>query len=279
MPTPRQRKDEWLSMIEVNRFDEVMQINMSTLLEGKPRYWVAAYLVDGLLVDTGCNHTRNELVELLTSESVRWAVNTHYHEDHIGANDLLKKSLGIEIFAHRDSVPLINKVPKLHPYQELVWGYPDPTEVSCLSERIETDHFHFDVVETPGHCNGHVALVEPNKGWCFSGDLFVRENPRVIRPEENIPELIRSMEVLLGIRTERLVLFTSGGGVVQDGRKALRSCIGYLEDLSQRAKQLQQEGATTSAIVDQLFGGESSLAQFTGGAFSSKNLILSILRA
>jgi glyoxylase-like metal-dependent hydrolase (beta-lactamase superfamily II) len=266
-------------MIQVNHFEEVIQINMSRLLGGKPRYWVAAYLVDGLLVDTGCKHTSNELVQWLTSQNVQLAVNTHYHEDHIGANYILKKRLGIEIVAHSDSVPLINKVPELYPYQELVWGYPDPTEVSCLNESIETDHFRFDVVETPGHCKGHVALVEPNKGWCFSGDLFLAENPRVIRPEENIPEIIESMKTLLQIRTDRLVLFTSGGKVIQDGRKALQSCIEYLEDLSQKAKRLEQKGLTISAIVHQLFGGESPLTQFTDGDFSSKNLILCILRA
>jgi len=31
-------------MIEVNQFEEVMQINMSRLLGGKPRYWVAAWV-------------------------------------------------------------------------------------------------------------------------------------------------------------------------------------------------------------------------------------------
>ena len=265
-------------MIEVNQFEEVMQINMSRVLEGKPLYWVAAYLVDGLLIDTGCRHTSNELVELLASHDVRLAVNTHYHEDHIGANYLLQKGLGIEICAHRDSVPLINKVPELYPYQELVWGYPDPTEVSCLKGSIETDHFHFDVIETPGHCSGHVALVEPNRGWCFSGDLFVAENPKVIRPEENIPQIIQSMRGLLGMSTHRLVLFTSGGRIVQDGRKALQSCIEYLEELSQKVKQLAQKKLTVSAIVDPLFGGESSLAQLTDGDFSSKNLLLCILR-
>ncbi len=266
-------------MIEVNQFEEVVQIKMSREFEGQPLYWVAAYLVDGLLIDTGCKHTDEELVEFLDGQNLKFAVNTHYHEDHIGANHLLKQKFGIEIFAPRESVPLINQVPKLYPYQEMVWGYPEPTEVDCLTERVETGHFHFDVVETPGHCNGHVALIEPEKGWCFSADLFISEKPRVIRPEEDITGITRSMKKLVALETDRLILFTSMGNVVQDGRNALQTCIEYFQDLSRRAKQLEKKGLSVVAIRDEVFGRESSLAGLTDGQFSSENLVRAALRA
>jgi len=266
-------------MIEVNQFEEVTQIKMSREFEGQPLYWVAVYLVDGLLIDTGCRHAAEELVEFLEGKNLKFAVNTHYHEDHIGANHLLKQKFGIEIFAPRESVPLINQVPKLYPYQETVWGYPEPTEVDCLPEKVETGHFHFDVVETPGHCNGHVALIEPEKGWCFSGDLFISEKPRVIRPEEDIAGITRSMKKLVALGTDRLILFTSMGNVVQDGRNALRACIEYFQDLSRRAKQLEKKGLSVTAIRDEVFGRESSLAGLTDGQFSSENLVRAALRA
>ncbi len=266
-------------MIEVNQFEEVTQIKMSRELGGEPLYWVAAHLVDGLLIDTGCKYTAEELVKFLEGRNLKFAVNTHYHEDHIGANHLLKQKFGIEIFAPRESVPLINQVPKLYPYQEMVWGYPEPTEVNCLPEKIETGRFHFDVVETPGHCKGHVALIEPERGWCFSADLFISEKPRVIRPEEDITGITRSMKKLVALKTDRLILFTSMGNVVQDGRKALRTCIEYFQDLSQRAKQLEKKGLSIVAIRDEIFGRESSLAGLTDGQFSSENLVRAALRA
>jgi len=264
--------------IEVNQFEEIVQIKMSRELGGKPLYWVAAYLVDGLLIDTGCKHTADELLKFLEEQTLKLIVNTHYHEDHIGANHLLKQKFGIGVFAHCESVPLINQVPKLYPYQEIVWGYPEPTQVDCLTEKIETDHLHFEVIETPGHCKGHIALVEPEKGWCFSGDLFVSERPAVVRPEENITEIIRSMKQLVDLKTDRLILLTSIGNVVQDGRRALQSCIEYFQDLSQRAKQLEKKGLSIEAIRDKLFDRESHLAGFTDGQFSSENLIRAVLR-
>ena len=275
-------------MIKVNHFEEVTQVRMGREIEefgGQVLYWVAAYLVDGLLIDTGCKYTSDEFVNFLEGQDLKFAVNTHYHEDHIGANQLLKEKLGIEIFADRESVPLINQVPKLYTYQEMVWGYPEPTEVSFLPEKIDTDHFHFDVVETPGHCKGHVALVEPEKGWCFSGDLFVGERPKVIRPEEDIAETVRSMKRLADLKTDRLILFTSAGKVVQDGREALRSCVEYFQDLSYKAKDLENKGLSVTAIRDELLDGEGSIgqlgsfAELTDGQFSSENLIRAVLRA
>ena len=266
-------------MIEVNHIEEVIQIKMGREVGGQVLYWVAAYLVDGLLIDTGCKHTAEELVRFLEGQNIEVAVNTHYHEDHIGANYSLQQRFGIKIFAPRESVPLINQVPKLYPYQEMVWGYPEPTEVDCLPEKIETDNFHFDVVETPGHCKGHVALVESEKGWCFSGDLFISERPKVIRPEEDITEIVKSMKKLIALETDKVILFTSMGNVVQDGRKALRSCIEYFQDLSQRAKQLEKKALSVVAIRDEIFGRESSLAGPTDGQFSSENLIRALLRA
>jgi len=266
-------------MIEVNHFEEVIQIKMSRGVGGRRLYWVAAYLVDGLLIDTGCVHTAEELVKFLERQDLKLSVNTHHHEDHVGANRLLKERLGIQIFSHRKAIPLINRIPRLNQYQEIVWGHPEPTEVACLPETIETAHFLFNAIETPGHCKGHVALIEPERGWCFSGDLFVSERPKVLRPEEDISEYIKSMRKLEGLKTDRLILFTSIGKIVQDGHKALRSCREYLEDLSRRAKDLERKGLSPAAIRDEVFGGESHFVKLTGGHYSSENLIRAALCA
>jgi len=266
-------------MIEVKHFEEVTQFRMGRDIGGQVLYWVSAYLVDRLLIDTGCSHTAQELAKLLEGEHLRLAVNTHYHEDHIGANYILKQKFGIKIFASRESVPLINRVPKLLPYQELIWGYPEPARVEPLPRAIKTAHFHFDVISTPGHCPGHVALVEPDRGWCFSGDLFVSRDPMAVRPEDDITEITKSMKKLLALKTDRLILFTSLGNVVQDGRESLQSCIQYLKDLSQRAKELHKQGLSPGAIRDEIFGRETVLAGPTEGDFSAENMVRAILRA
>lgn len=244
---------------------------------GRPLYWVAAYLVDGLLIDTGCRHTAGELAGFLEGKDIRLVVNTHHHEDHVGANALIREKFEAGIMAPPLAVPLIGRVPVLNPYQELVWGVPEPSPAEPLAETLKTGKFTFRVVGTPGHCEDHVALLEPNMGWCFSGDIFVSESQKVLRADEDINIIARSVERLLKIKTGRLVLFTSIGAVVEDGRRALKSYLDYLRDLFLRVKQLYREGLAPDAIRDRVFGRESAMSQLTGGHYSSENMIRSIL--
>jgi glyoxylase-like metal-dependent hydrolase (beta-lactamase superfamily II) len=266
-------------MIEINCFGEVTQIKLSREMNSKPLYWVATYLVDGLLIDTGPVYTAQELVDFLKGQNVKYAINTHHHEDHIGANYLLQQQLNVRIYAHSKEVPLISQVPKLLQYQVIVWGNPKPTKVLPTPSRIQTDHFNFDVIETPGHTPGHIAVVEQENGWCFTGDLFVTEKPKAFRPFENVVEIIESMRKLVNLPSERLVLFTGISRIVPDGRTALRSCANYLEDLSRKVKDLAEKGLSVDDIRGRLIGKDTSLAALTEGDFSARHLINSIVRS
>lgn len=264
-------------MIETVKFEEVTQIKMSREIGGKPVYWVAAYLVDGLLIDTGCSYTSKELVAFLKGRDVRLAVNTHSHEDHVGGNRDIIETLGIDMYAHPDSIPFIAKKPELYPYRQMVWGYPEPSSVRPVPDVIRTDRHAFRVIETPGHSAGHIALAEPSKGWFFTGDLFARENPKFIRPEEHIGKTMASMRTIMEAAGGRLVLFTSVGKIVEDGRAALTACMEYLSGLALTAKKLSGEGLAPEEIVKGMFGGEHNFAEITNGQYTSLNLVRSLL--
>jgi glyoxylase-like metal-dependent hydrolase (beta-lactamase superfamily II) len=111
-------------MIEVNSFGDVVQIRMGRdAPEGvswgagqEVLYWTAAYLVDGLLIDTGCRHTGEELVSSLDGRNVNLAVNTHYHEDHIGGNTIVRSRFGVEVLASRETIEIMQDYPPLKPY-------------------------------------------------------------------------------------------------------------------------------------------------------------------
>jgi glyoxylase-like metal-dependent hydrolase (beta-lactamase superfamily II) len=265
-------------LIEVDHLGEVTRIKMGREYQGRVLYWTAAYLVDGLLIDTGCPHTSDELTAFLQGRHLDLAVNTHHHEDHVGANHELQRRFGIPIMASRESAPLIGQSPNLLPYQELVWGHPVPTEVNVLPDKVETENHVFHVIETPGHCPGHVAFVEMSTGWCFTGDLFISRDPKAMRPEEDIYQIARSMKRLVDLPPDKLTLFTGLGNVLDDGRAALQSCIGYIRGLSERVRALERQGLSTSAMVNQLFGRESVLAGLTEGHISSENVVRALLR-
>jgi ribonuclease/clavin/mitogillin len=264
-------------MIEIGQFEDITQIRMSRVIDGVPIYWVSAYLVDGLLIDTGCSYTAEELASYLKEKKLDMVVNTHFHEDHVGCNYRIKEMFDIDIYAHPESVPLIGKEAFLYPYQEAVWGYPEPTEVKPIPMILQTEHFTFDVIETPGHSVGHVALLEKDKGWCFSGDIFSREVLKFIRPEEDMGVTVGSMKKLMDYDTERLILLTSVGKIIENGREALETCIDYLEDLSGKAKELRDKGRTVDDIIKDLFGGEHNFAELTNGQYTTENLVSSVL--
>ena len=266
------------NMLEIKEYEDVIQIRMSREWEGKALYWVAAYLVDGLLVDTGCAHTAAELVEFLAGKKLAMVVNTHFHEDHVGGNARIEKYFSVPVYAAPASISIIAGKPFLYPYQEFVWGRPEPSPVLPVPAVITTPLYTFEVMATPGHADGHVALLEKNRGWCFSGDIFARQKPKFIRPEEDMGETIRSLERILAAAPDKLVLFTSVGRIVENGRAALEENIRYLRDLARKARTLQQQGHSETEIVVELFGGEHLFAQMTNGQYTTANLIRSVLK-
>lgn len=266
-------------MIEISEHGAVTRFKMGRELDGRVLYWVSAYLVDGLLIDTGCRHTAEELACALHGRQVREIIFTHYHEDHIGGGSILQEQFGLKIWAHPRTIPLVKSAPPLYPYQELVWGCPEPPEIHQLSVGLlRTGKHTFQVMETPGHSADHVVLIEPTQGWCFSGDLFVSEKIKVIRPEEEVGEIMRSIEKLLKLPHD-LVLFTSIGRIVPEGREALCACLEHLRALRREAKRLQDTGLGAGEIVESIFGGESSLADLTNGQFAGEHLVRSLLAA
>ncbi len=264
-------------MLETSTYHDITQVRMGREMDGRVLYWIAAYLVDGLLIDTGCDWTKEEFMAFIKNERVEQVVNTHFHEDHIGANALVARHFGAPIYAHRESIPFIKGGQPLLPYQEFVWGTPGPSEPAELPGEIRTPSHVFQVIDTPGHSLGHVALVERALGWCFSGDIFAREKPKFIRPEENMRQTVDSMRKIIAALPGKLVLLASVGKIVEEGRTALEACIAYLEEMAGRAKELQGGGADVPSIMSALFGGEHPFAELTNGHYRTENLVRSLL--
>ena len=267
---------ECSAMLKTDDFEDITRIMLGRDVNGSV-YWVAAYYVDGLLIDTGCRFTAHELIDYLENKSIDVVVNTHFHEDHIGANKLVQEKFDLDIYAHPDSIPLINKKAAINPYQEVVWGYPEPSETKPIPRRISTRRYAFDVYETPGHSVGHVSLLEPERGWCFSGDIFISENQKVIRPDEDVYQIIDSLKLIRELGSGKLTLFTSIGQVFEDGRKSISSYLDYIDDLRKRVQELNQNGLTPEEIRDRIFSRESQLAKLTNGHYSILNLITSLV--
>ena len=262
-------------MLATTEYGQVTQIKLCRYPDN-PGGTVSAYLVDSLLIDSGPAYTAEELTEFLKGKGVKTVVNTHYHEDHIAANALLKERYGVELLAHPLAVNKINQPATLYPYQEEVWGYPIPSQVNKIGDTVATDNFRFDVIYTPGHDRDHICLFERKHGWLFTGDLFVGTRPNVVRPMDDERQIIADLKKVKDLRPK--ILFPAPGKVRTEPVPVLEQTIRYLEDLGQKVMELHDKGLSPADIVKQIFGNEAPIAELTQQQFSSLNLVKSLLK-
>jgi len=205
-------------------------------------------------------------------------VNTHSHEDHIGANAALTKQFGAEILAHPLAIPVL-AVPRdqkhLNPYQVVMWGHPEPSFAVPIPDAIQTAHHHFNVIHTPGHSSDHLCLCEPHEGWLFSGDTYIGGKDRALRADYNIWQIIASLKKLSELDIN--LLFTGSGNVRSNGSAALKEKIAYLESMGEQALELHGQGLSYRQIRRKLFGRERLIAYVTLGQFSGKHLVRSFI--
>ncbi|MBI5841276.1 MAG: MBL fold metallo-hydrolase [Chloroflexi bacterium] len=269
-------------MLKTSTRETVIRFDLARTLAGRGRYWTTAYLVDGLLIDTGCAHTARELVKALEDTPVTRIVNTHSHEDHIGANGLLQcQHANLQIHAHPLAIPVLadpHGQQPLHPYRRLFWGWPEPSCASPLSDGawIETENFRFQALYTPGHSPDHLCLYEPDRGWLFTGDLFVGGWDRALREGYEIWQIIASLKRVAALSST--VMFPGSARIRENPREELESKIAYLEEFGNKVLELHSKGWDADAIVRALCGRPMFIEIVTLGNFARRHLVLSYMR-
>jgi len=269
-------------MLKIDYYGNITRFELGRSLLGRWRYWTVAYLIDGLMIDTGCAHTARELAAALDENSLRRIVNTHSHEDHIGGNDLLQRTRNrLEIFAHPRALPILanpRDTQPLQPYRRLFWGYPMPSQGSALTEeaRLETEHHTFQVIYTPGHSPDHLCLYEPDKGWLFTGDAYTGGKDRAMQPGYDPWQIIVSLKHLAKLPSDKL--FPGCARVRENPARALGDKIAYLEETGEQVLDLHNRGWEIEKIAKKLFGGPMPVEFFTLGHFSRRNMVRAYLK-
>jgi glyoxylase-like metal-dependent hydrolase (beta-lactamase superfamily II) len=268
-------------MLKATPYAEVTRFDLARTLAGRGRYWTTCYLVDGMLIDTGCAHTAAELLCAVQGTPIRQIANTHSHEDHIGANGLLQHTQpGLPIHAHPLALPVLadpRRTQPLHPYRRLFWGWPEPCQALPLAEGevLQTEKYAFRAIYTPGHSPDHLCLYEERQGWLFSGDLFVGGRDRALRAGYDIEQIIASLKLVAELPAN--ILFPGSARVRREPQKELAAKIAYLEGLGEQVLTLQRQGKSAGQIERALLGGPMWVELVTLGHFSRRHLVLSYL--
>jgi len=268
-------------MIKISKFGDITRFDLNRSFAGRGIYWTIAYLVDGLMIDTGCAHTALELLDSISNNEIEQVINTHSHEDHIGGNASLQDSNpNLPFFAHPLAIPVINDPEHnqpLHPYRQFVWGMPSPSQAQPIENGVfvETDNYRFKIIYTPGHTPEHLCLYEPDQKWVFTGDLFVGGRDRTIRAGSNIWQIIESLKLISALQLN--IMYPSSARVRPEPVETLRSKIDYLEMMGNKVLTLADQGQNVDQICRELFGGPMWIELITWGHLSRRNLVRSYL--
>jgi glyoxylase-like metal-dependent hydrolase (beta-lactamase superfamily II) len=270
-------------MLKLSQYGDVTRIDSARTIAGRGYYWSTAYLVNGLLIDSGCAHSASELIRALEGKEIVSIVNTHTHEDHIGANGTLQdKRNGLKVFAHPLALPVLANPREAQPlqiYRRVMWGWPMPSKGKALAdgEVIETGKYAFQVIYTPGHSPDHICLFEQKQGWLFSGDLYVGGKDRALREGYDIWQIIASLKRIAALPLR--ILYPGCARVRDNPAEVLAYKIQYLEEMGEQVVALHHQGKPEKTIFRSLMGGPMWIELITAGHFSRRHLVRSYLGA
>jgi glyoxylase-like metal-dependent hydrolase (beta-lactamase superfamily II) len=171
----------------------------------------------GIIVDPGCwnSSEEHELESWLDDNGVvpERLVLTHAHVDHVFGCAWIHERYGLLPEMHRADLDLLRNAPR----QAELFGVscaPSPEPVRFLDEGdvITLGEAHMDVLFTPGHAPGHIALWCPREKMVISGDvLFHRSIGRVDLPGGDFDMLANSIREKLYRLGDEVVVYCGHG--------------------------------------------------------------------
>lgn len=229
---------------------------------------VFLYSLHGLLIDTGFTRRREAVLAFVREVKPSHAIVTHHHEDHSG-NVAGVAALGLHVWAPRLAIEPIEAGFPVELYRRRIWGLPDHARCEEIPASWRAGALDVHAVPAPGHSEDMTVLHIPERGWLFSGDLFIARRLKALRHDEDPNALIASLDRALALDFN--TLFCAHRGVVQDGRAQLRAKRDHLVAVRQQIHELAGRGLTPREITRSVFGRESYLYYSTLGGFSAIN--------
>ncbi|MEJ2692532.1 MAG: MBL fold metallo-hydrolase [Candidatus Thiodiazotropha sp.] len=257
---------------EIVSFGDIKGIKVGGSIIGMPLMRVFFYHLDSILIDTGPYCSRRSIENYLEQHDIDRALLTHYHEDHAG-NARYLTNRGIQVFGHEKTVSLLNKKHLLKPYEHILFGKLESAKIESLPDIIHTANYELIPVHTPGHSCDHMAYYEPNRGWLFSGDLFLGSRIKYWRKDEDMSAMLQSLDSVLKLDFERL--FCGHNPKLKKPKKYIESKRQQLLELIDRVSDLMRSGLQRKEILKQLTEGkETRFAKWlTLGDASYKNMV------
>ncbi|TYO95820.1 glyoxylase-like metal-dependent hydrolase (beta-lactamase superfamily II) [Geothermobacter ehrlichii] len=229
------------------------------------------------LIDSGCANRWRQVRRFVRERPLTHLLLTHHHEDHSGNAARIQKMTGARVLAPALALRPLASGWRMYPYQHLLFGRPKRLQAETVPDSIELEGgYRLQVLAAQGHAADLVCYLEPERGWLFSGDLFIAEKTRYLRRDEDLALLLQSLKKVL--RYDFQTIFCGHRGVITDGKRALAAKLAYLEELCAKVRELSRQGVPAKAITRRLLGREDVVSLVTGFQFTKGNLVRACLQ-
>ncbi len=131
---------------------------------------------DDVLIDPGPVFARRQLPRRLAGARVRAIVSTHAHEEHTGNALTAAQVTGAAIYGTPITLAAVRAPERLSLPRRLFIGQPQAAsaaDLRALPDTLATSQATLQIIQSPGHCQGHASLLDPDRGVLFAGDSFL----------------------------------------------------------------------------------------------------------
>ena len=262
-------------MLKMIEHVDVIEFKAARTIFKIPLYFSHFFYIDGLLIDTGFDHVKNEVLNAVRKLPVKNIVITHQHEDHTGNCHLLQKELMVPVYAHPEAIKAIENPSAKEVYRKLMWGNPPPAKLLPVKKSYKTEHFTIEAIHTPGHCLDHTCYFEPENRYLFCGDLYLGESLTGFMIGENIVDHFNSLKRIIAL--EPAVLFCGLKGRLENGVERLQRKYEIWWRICCRVKELYEAKVSRQKIMKDVFGGEIFFYYFSQSNWGRRYMIDSII--
>ena len=250
---------------------DVLRLRMRSWQSRLVGYEVSAYVVRGVLIDTGFPRAARELHAAIDALAPRGAVVTHWHEDHAGNAPSLA-TRGLPMHMHPECATRLRARPPIRAYRHLVWG---------ATARLEAPLSPFDpapleVLHLPGHTRDHLVVWDADRRVLVSGDLFLGVKVRVAHESESPRTLVTSLRAAAAL--EPRLLLDAHRGPLTDAAAKLRAKADWLEAAIGEIESLGRSDFSARAIAKRVLGREALVGWASRFEYSKIGLVRAVLR-
>tara|TARA_B100001113_G_scaffold343080_1_gene329999 strand:+ start:258 stop:896 length:639 start_codon:yes stop_codon:yes gene_type:complete len=171
-----------------------------------------------IIIDPGCYSQEEKIIlsEFIINNKLNPVklINTHCHIDHVLGNQYAIKKWSLDLYLHKDSIPLLKQTKNISE----VYGFydfeesPEPKHYLEHKQIIKFGLQEINVLHTPGHAPGHICLYNKTSNLLIAGDLIFKGSVgRTDLPGGNYETLINSIKTEIILLPENTKIYSGHG--------------------------------------------------------------------